>query len=258
MDVSIIIPTFNEVENVVPLVQEIKANMPLSSTYEIIVVDDDSPDGTIRAVEQAFPNDPSVVPLLRTHDRGLANSVRAGIDKSSGDKILVMGADFTHDPREISPMLRVGEVYDIVIGSRFCAGGNMYSTTHYMLSLYYNRFARVFLRTQVQDNLGGYFTMPRAELYRLPFEKIFYGYGDYFFRLLHYAQRMNMSIVEVPAQYQARRGGTSKSNFPKMLLSYSWAIGRLSSAMVSLKLESLVARRKRKKAKQEEALERPY
>ena len=244
MDVSVIIPTYNEVENIVPLVQEIKSNMPEQLRFEVIVVDDDSPDGTIRAVEEAFPGDPTVVPLLRTRDRGLANSVRAGIEAGTGDKILVMGADFTHDPREISPMLRVGEVYDIVIGSRFCAGGNMYSTTHYLLSLYYNRFARVFLRTQVQDNLGGYFTMPREKIYLLPFDKIFFGYGDYFFRLLHYAQQARMTIVEVPAQYQERRGGRSKSNFPKMLLSYTWAVARLSAAMLALKV-SFLRRRSR-------------
>jgi dolichol-phosphate mannosyltransferase len=87
---------------------------------------------------------------------------------------------------------------------------------------------RVLLRTQVQDNLGGYFAMRVEQLRKLPFDKIFFGYGDFFFRLLHYAQKQSMTIVEVPTIYEARRQGTSKSNFAKLLISYTIAVLKLT------------------------------
>ena len=101
-----------------------------------------------------------------------------------------MDTDFTHDPAEIPKLLHVGEVYDIVSGSRFCAGGSMQDTQHYLSSLAYNWMIRLVLRTQIQDNLGGYFTMRREKLRQLPLDLIFCGYGDYFFRLLHCARKL--------------------------------------------------------------------
>lgn len=228
MKVSVVLPTYNEAENIVDIVLTINKYVPDGWERQIIVVDDNSPDGTYAKVTEEFGDEPVVLPILRQTDRGLAKSIRAGIEASDGDIVIAMGADFTHDPREIPKMLAVVGAYDIVIGSRFCAGGNMHSTTHYVASLYYNRMIRVLLRTQVQDNLGGYFAMRSEQLSRLPFDKIFFGYGDFFFRLLHYAQKQKMTIVEVPTIYEARRDGASKSNFSKLLISYTVAVMKLT------------------------------
>jgi dolichol-phosphate mannosyltransferase len=222
MKVSVILPTYNEVENIIDLVNLVMKNMPSLWDYEIIVVDDNSPDGTYQAVLDSFKGNNAVIPILRTVDRGFAKSIRAGIEKASGDQILVMDTDLTHDPIEIPKMLHVGQVYDMVSGSRFCPGGNMESTSHYLASLLYNWVLRIILRTQIQDNLGGYFTISLQNLRCLPYDKIFYGYGEYFFRLLHYAQKSGMSIVEV---------GKSKSKFFTMLFSYM-------SAAISLMLSN--------------------
>jgi len=94
--------------------------------------------------------------------------------------------------------------------------------------LVYNWMLRIILRTQIQDNLGGYYTISLQNLKRLPYDKIFYGYGEYFFRLLHYAQKNGMTLVEVPARYRFRRKGKSKSRFFKMLFSYLVAALALS------------------------------
>jgi dolichol-phosphate mannosyltransferase len=221
MKVSVILPTFDEVGNIVALVRAIQEHIPAAWEREVIVVDDDSPDGTYAAVREAFAGDPTVVPVLRTRNPGLAASIRAGLELACGDRVVVMDTDFTHDPVELPRMLRVSEVYDLVSGSRFCPGGSMQDTKHYLASLAYNWCLRLLLRTQVQDNLGGYFVMHREQLLQLPFDQIFFGYGDYFFRLLHYAQKRGMSIVEVPAQYRARVAGVSKSSFLKMLYGYT-------------------------------------
>lgn len=238
MRVSVILPTYNEVGNIVDLVNLIIKNIPDNWDYEIIVVDDNSLDGTYQVVRDTFKENNAVVPVLRTTDRGFAKSIRAGIEKACGDQILVMDTDLTHDPIEIPKLLHVGQIYDIVSGSRFCQGGNMESTGHYLSSLLYNWMLRIILRTQIQDNLGGYFTISLQNLKRLPYDKIFYGYGEYFFRLLHYAQRSGMSLVEIPAYYRHRQRGKSKSKFFKMLFSYLMAA---VSLMLSDKKESMKA-----------------
>jgi dolichol-phosphate mannosyltransferase len=227
MKVSIILPTYNEIGNIISLIQTIKKNIPSGWDHEIVVADDNSPDGTYLKVVDTFQNDQTVVALLRMKDRGLGKAIRAGIEASSGDQILVMDTDFTHDPVEIPRLLHVGKMYDIVSGSRFCPGGNMQDKLHYHSSFVYNLLMRVILRTQVQDNLGGYFTAKRSQISRLPFDEIFVGYGDYFFRLLHFAQAAKMSIVEIPAVYHSREQGKSKSNFLKMLFTYTEAMIRI-------------------------------
>jgi dolichol-phosphate mannosyltransferase len=227
MRVSVVLPTYEEARNIVDLIRAIIENIPAGWAYEVIVADDNSPDQTYEVVRAAFETDPWVVPLLRTADRGLAKAIRCGIEAAHGEQILVMDSDFTHDPVEIPKLLHVAEKYDIVSASRFCPGGNMQDTKHYLASLLFNWFVRGVIRTQVQDNLGGYFTMARRNLDLLPWDRIFFGYGDYFFRLLHHAQRQDLTIVEVPARYRLRDRGESKSNFGKLLFKYTAAVLQL-------------------------------
>src|SRR5258706_6164134 len=207
--VSVVLPTYNEGGNIVALVQAILQIIPAGYSTEIVVVDDNSPDGTYAKVVETFAADTRVVPILRTSDRGFAKSIRTGIERATGDKVIVMDTDFTHDPVEIPRLLHVAQVYDMVSASRFCPGGAMQDLQHYLASLAFNWFLRVELRTQVQDNLGGYFVLDRAFLARLPSDRIFYGYGEYYFRLLHFAQRARAKIVEIPAVYALRTSGAS-------------------------------------------------
>ena len=223
MKASVILPTYNEAGNIIGLVEEILAYFPPDVEPEILIVDDDSPDKTYEVAKSAFAANPNVRVLLRTQDRGFAKSIRAGIEQATGELVIVMDTDFTHDPVEIPRMLHIARVYDIVSGSRFCAGGNMQDRKHYLASLAYNWLLRALLRTQLQDNLGGYFVMKRKEILSLPLDRIFYGYGEYFFRLLYFAQRRGLKVIEIPAIYRVRTYGASKSNFLKMLFSYSKA-----------------------------------
>jgi dolichol-phosphate mannosyltransferase len=231
MKVSVILPTYNEVGNIVALVDAIRSNIPPYFEREIIVVDDNSPDGTFHLVRNRFGGNPEVRAIRRTKNRGLANSIREGLESATGDQVLVMDTDFTHNPAEISKMLHVAQVYDLVSGSRFCAGGAMEDVGHYIASLLYNFILRIVLRTQIQDNLGGFFTMPLDKLRRLPWDEIFHGYGDYYFRLLSYAQAAGLKIVEVPALYRDRSKGESKSNFLRLLGGYSAAVLKFRTKM---------------------------
>ena len=138
-----------------------------------------------------------------------------------------MDTDFTHDPKEIPNLLHVVQICNIASGSRFCAGGRMSDTRHYLLSLAYNWMLRIVLRTQIQDNSGGFFVARRETLLSLPFDEIFFGYGDYFFRLLHFSQQRQFKIIEIPAEYLARGHGVSKSHWFSMFVGYTRAAVRL-------------------------------
>src|SRR5436309_1466088 len=119
MKLSVILPTYNEAANIVELIHTILKHIPDPWEPEIIVADDNSPDGTLEAVLQGFPSDPRIITILRTQDRGLATSIRDGLQVASGEQVLVMDTDFTHDPVEIPRLLHVAQIYDIVTGSRF-------------------------------------------------------------------------------------------------------------------------------------------
>jgi len=225
--VSVILPTYNEAGNIVLLVQAILEILPQEYEPEIIVVDDSSPDGTYELVTREFGGDQRVVPVRRTTDLGFAKAIRAGIELSTGEKIVVMDTDFTHDPAEIPRLLHVAKIYDLVSGSRFCAGGAMQDTRHYLASLLYNWVLRLVLRTQVQDNLGGYFVVDRRVLFELPFDDIFEGYGEYYLRLLYFFFGRGFRLVEIPSHYQVRMSGSSKSVFAKMLFTYVGAALKL-------------------------------
>ena len=131
-----------------------------------------------------------------------------------------MDTDFTHDPKLIPKMLKLINEYDIISGSRYCAGGYMQDQIHSHLSFFYNLILKLILKNQIQDNLGGYFCITKKSLNKLPSKKIFYGYGEYFFRLLFFALRKNLTILEIPAIYKKRVRGKSKSNFIYMFYKY--------------------------------------
>lgn len=235
MDLSIILPTYNEAGNIVALIKEIKNTLKIAKIKgEIIVVDDDSPDGTARKVKQKY-QPRKVTPceagdvkvIVRKKDRGLAKSILTGINKARGEIILVMDTDFNHDPKEIPQMVRRLEVSDLVIGSRYIKGGGMENRLRYWLSCLFNIYVRVILGVPVHDNLSGFFAMRRKDLQGLPLQEIFTGFGEYFMRLIYHAYRRNYRTSEVPVYYKNRVFGESKSHFLQMFISYSLVALRL-------------------------------
>tara|TARA_Y100000590_G_scaffold188684_1_gene215014 strand:- start:78 stop:776 length:699 start_codon:yes stop_codon:yes gene_type:complete len=219
---SIILPTYNEKKNIILLINKIISILKNFKSYEIIVVDDNSKDNTYNICKKRFIKNKRIKVLLRKKNKSLGSSILYGINKSVGKKIIVMDTDFTHDPNLIIKFLQISNNVDMVIGSRFCSGGSMINKKHYYASLIYNIFLRIVLRTQVQDNLGGYFCIKRNIIHKVNSKKIFYGYGDYFFRLIFYLLKKNVSIIEIPTMYNLRYKGSSKSNFIKLFIMYSY------------------------------------
>jgi len=223
MKISVILPTYNERGNIVPLIEELKVNLALlpEFDYELVVVDDDSPDGTGELVREKYGHDPRVKLFIRKGERGLATAIKHGILHSDGDIIVVMDTDFNHDPKMLPQMVKFLEYYDIIIGSRFTMGGGMEDKWRYRASFLYNLFLRGLLRTQIQDNLSGFFSIRREKLLQMDLDGIFRGYGEYFMRLLFLAWRKGYKMLEVPVFYQLRRHGKSKSRFLSMLRDYT-------------------------------------
>ncbi|MCB0091640.1 MAG: glycosyltransferase [Caldilineaceae bacterium] len=241
IDVSIVLPTYNERDNICDLIDEISQKLePTELAYEVLVMDDSSPDGTATAVRDRYnlsadaaggPISPKGVVRLhvRTHDRGLAKSIRDGLERAHGRTLVVMDTDFNHDPAMIPQMVDLLRYYDLIIGSRFVMGGGMEDTMRYRASLLYNVFIRFLFHTQIQDNLSGFFAIRRERLFELEakFDRIFYGYGDYFIRLLLLAWRANWKILEAPVFYILRRHGDSKTGFWKIFRDYTAAVLKL-------------------------------
>lgn len=218
-NLSIVLPTYNEKDNIIDLINKIKEVIQ-NYSYEIIVVDDNSPDETFEICKKHFINDEKTKMILRKTNQGLANSIREGIENAKGEYVIIMDTDFTHDPSLIKQMLSMNTKYNIISGSRFCKGGSMESTMHSILSQVYNKMIKFILQTKIEDNLGGFFCIKRENLMQLPYERIFYGYGDYYFRLLYFANQKNFSIIEIPARYTTRTRGKSKSKFFQMAYKY--------------------------------------
>jgi dolichol-phosphate mannosyltransferase len=138
-----------------------------------------------------------------------------------------MDSDFNHDPQVVPMLVKYLADFELVSGSRFAPGGGMYSRWRQVGSFLMNLFARVVLQTQIQDNLSGYFAVRREVLEALPAPRIFFGYGDYYFRLLFHAQRRGTRILEVPVVYRSREGGGSKTPLLRTSLRYGFEILRL-------------------------------
>lgn len=222
MKVSVILPTYNEAKNIVPLVQAIEGHLSAANLeYELVVVDDNSPDGTAKVVQERAQSDAQIKLYVRTKERGLATAVKHGLLHADGEVVVVMDTDFSHDPKMLSQMVRFLEYYDIVIGSRFVMGGGMEDKLRCFFSFLYNVFVRLVLRTPVQDNLSGFFSMGRDKLMQMGLDNIFKGYGEYFVRLLFLARCRGYSMLEVPVFCVRRPYGQSKSRLVKMLVDYT-------------------------------------
>jgi dolichol-phosphate mannosyltransferase len=223
MKISIILPTYCEKENIVRLIDALYVNNSKQVwSTEIIVVDDNSPDGTADAARTREKDGKvSVHCFIRNQERGLATAVLFGIHQSSGDIVVVMDTDFNHDPEMIPQMVKFMEYYNLIIGSRFVTGGGMQDRKRYFFSLVYNLFIRSLLRTQIQDNLSGFFAVWRKDLVAMDLNQIFTGYGEFFIRLTYFCRQRHLKILEIPAFYNQRLHGTSKSRFFGMILNYT-------------------------------------
>lgn len=226
MKLSIILPTYNERENIIPLINSLKENLE-DFEKEIIVIDDNSPDGTGRLVEDF--SDKEVKCIIRMDERGLATALMRGIFESSGDVLVFMDTDFSHHPKVIPRLLNQLGRYDLVFASRYVHGGSMLTDRkfQYPLSKLLNLFIKIFLGIPILDSTNGFFVAKKEAFKSLKFKRIFDGYGDYCFKLIYFLQKRKTRMKEIPFIYEKRKSGESKTGILGIGLLYLKQIAKL-------------------------------
>ena len=166
-ELTVVVPTFNERDNVVPFLQALAAALGQIS-YEVIFVDDDSPDGTADMVREIALGDPRVRVLHRINRRGLASACLEGMLASSAPYIALMDADMQHDETILPQMLERLKTrnLDVVVGSRNIAGGSMgeFAQSRVRLSMLGSRFSQTVCRCEINDPMSGFFVLSRPFL----------------------------------------------------------------------------------------------
>lgn len=228
MNISIILPCYNEIGNIGFIIDDIMRICSYNDLIEIIVVDDNSPDGTASFVKEKYADNRNIKIIVRKKEHGLAYSIRAGIEAAEGQIIIVMDADYNHEPHYIPTFCKIMECSDIdaVVGSRFVFGGDSTDNFRYYLSKIYNIFINFVLSGHMTDNLSGFFAIKRDKLFLLNFDKIFWGYGDYYLRLLLLMQKLNFSLIQFPVKYGVRKSGLSKTRFIQIFFRYTCEVFR--------------------------------
>ena len=221
--ISIIIPTFNEYGNITSLVKYIyqiliKANIK----FEIIIVDDNSPDQTALEIKREFKNNKNIRLFVRKRIKGLASAILYGIKKAKGKIIVGMDADFNHPPEKIITLVEEIKSHDLVIASRFIKGGGMEDKVRYFLTCVFNLLLKYILGFPTMDNMSGFYAIKKEKLSKLPIADIYRGYGEYHLRLDYLSKKNNLKIKETPVYCPERRYGQSKSNLFIMFFIYLW------------------------------------
>jgi len=223
--ISVILPTYNEKSNILLLIESIHSELS-DYDHEILVVDDDSPDGTYQTVLKV--NYPYVKAILRTENRGFANSIRCGLENAKGNIFVIMDSDFNHQPEYLPFMIQALSYYDCVSASRFLYGGKMNGRLRHILSWTFNIFIRLMTGGAITDTLYGFFAIKRKIIEQCNYNDIFWGYGDYFIRLLYHLQKNKVRILQFPAINGERKGGVSNRRFLKTFCQYFVATMRLA------------------------------
>jgi dolichol-phosphate mannosyltransferase len=205
--VSIILATYNESENIGDITTAIFAALP--DPVEIIVVDDNSPDQTWKIASEI--GDPRLKVIRRVKARGLASAINRGIIESQGKVIGWMDADMCHPPSLLPAMLSTLNTCDVVIGSRYVAGGkDDRAHSRVLTSRFINRMASFVLDHGIQDYDSGFILMHRQVLDCVSLTPS--GYGAYFIQFIYACCRKGLKVVEIPYTFTERTKGASKSN----------------------------------------------
>jgi dolichol-phosphate mannosyltransferase len=212
MKAVVIIPTYNERENIPPLVDALLRH----DGVRVLVVDDQSPDGTGAVADDVARQHPGRVDVLhRTTRRGFGRSYIDGIKRAmagGADLICQMDADFSHDPARLPDLLAAAANADLVIGSRYVPGGAIvnWPQRRRLLSRFANMYVRAVTHVMARDCTSGYRCWRREALDSLPLDQFVSDGYSFLVEMLFIASRQGRRIVEVPITYTERREGQSK------------------------------------------------
>jgi glycosyltransferase involved in cell wall biosynthesis len=221
VDTYVIVPTYNEADNIDDLVQQL---LDLPVRLGVIVVDDNSPDGTGRLADAWREREPDRVHVVhRPGKMGLGTAYiagfRYGLEERQAARLLTMDADFSHNPRYIPDMIELSRTKDVVIGSRYVPGGGTRYCTwkRIVLSRIANTVARTLLSLQAHDTTAGFRLYHRRVLESIPLDEIFSSGYSFLVEMLFMCQRRGWQIGEVPIIFEDRRKGATKISRQEVL-----------------------------------------
>jgi dolichol-phosphate mannosyltransferase len=214
VDSYVIVPTYNEADNLEELLAQLLA---LPVPLGVIIVDDNSPDGTGDLADKWAANCPDRVVVIHRPDKmGLGTAYIAGFKKGlyelKAARLLTMDADFSHHPRYIPAMMALSADKHVVIGSRYVPGGGSRNCTwkRVLLSRMANLIARTLLGLHAGDTTAGFRLYRREVLVSIPLDQIFSSGYSFLVEMLFLCQRRGWQIGETPIVFEDRRKGQTK------------------------------------------------
>jgi len=206
--VSVVLPTYNERENIGPLIDGILTHV--QRPVEIVIVDDDSPDGTWQVIQAMADQHPSIRLLRRFDERGLTSALEAGIRLAQGDVIAWMDCDLSMPPEVLPALLALTDEVDLAVGSRYVQGGADvgHSLTGRAFSRTINLMASLLLGWEIKDWTSGFLAVRRRVFDQITLQG---DYGEYCIDLLARARQQGFMIREIPYQCVPRLQGESKT-----------------------------------------------
>ena len=234
----VIIPTYNEIENVRNI---IRAVLGLEGSYDVLIIDDGSPDGTAAAVRELIPeSDGRLFLVERSGKLGLGTAYIAGFRwalERDYDYVFEMDADFSHDPADVPRLLAAcADGADRSVGSRYCNGVSVvnWPLGRILMSYCASIFVRKTLRVKIFDSTAGFVCYSRKVLETIDFDKVeMKGYG-FQIEMKYTAVRLGFKLAEVPVIFINRQEGTSKMS--------SGIFGEAFWGVIRLRFRKIVAK----------------
>lgn len=227
-DTLIIIPTYNECQNVLQIAQAVLDNAP---DVHLLFVDDNSPDGTGAMIDQLIETEPRVHVLHRSEKNGLGRAYIAGFKwalERDYELIFEMDADFSHNPKDIPVMREAAKNAGLVIGSRYVGGVRVINWPLHRLFL--SRGAGIYVKLvtglPLTDPTGGYKCFHRCVLQAINLDDVISNGYSFQVELNHQAWQIGCKIVEVPIVFEERHSGASKMS-KKIIFEALWMVWKL-------------------------------
>ena len=217
MNYSVILPTLNENGHIVQLIESISTIFQKKNIiFEIIIVDDNSTDGTVETINTVKHKFNNLELIVRTGlKRNLANSINDGIALAKYENIIWLDADFQHPPKYIESFIQEIVNHDVVIASRFLPRSDRYfkkseisKDVNENQSYFYNKLCNFFLYRDLTDFTSGFICLKKFYFENFKLEGY---YGNYFFNLIFYLKKKNAKIIEIPFTDEIRATGKSKT-----------------------------------------------
>lgn len=231
----VIVPTYNEVDNVVSLSERIFAAVP---SIHVLFVDDNSKDGTRDRIDELMQIHPGKIHVLKRSGKlGLGTAYIAGFKwaiANNYDAFIEMDADHSHDPKELAVFISKLQIHDAVVGSRYCPGGGTenWSVVRKCISIFGSFYSRAILGMTTRDLTGGFNAWRRDTILAINPDLVRSEGYSFQIELKYRAHLAGKSVIESPILFSERRAGQSKMSFKIVLeaMFRVWALRSIASS----------------------------